>query len=134
MYHYETVINSGKLYEYAFAVRGESMDKEELESLKELVGRISARGEIWIDSEDFYVRKINWDIKPVDFGNGYGAGAEFSMEFSGHNKADPFPMPKEIFTFSADNLITQGSESEHDIGSQPLPKEFEDAIINKILE
>ncbi|TSC79528.1 MAG: hypothetical protein G01um101425_459 [Candidatus Peregrinibacteria bacterium Gr01-1014_25] len=93
-YHYAVDVDVDKLRTYLSEVarsRGEAFDAEAYE--KQWASTHIA-GEVWIDAETFYLRKIAWTATPRE-SKASGLSGTLTATFSEHNAADPILVPED---------------------------------------
>ncbi|MDD5469805.1 MAG: hypothetical protein PHO92_03345 [Candidatus Peribacteraceae bacterium] len=121
VFHYDVTMDPDLLVTFLRKVaeeKGEEFDETEV---RKSVGRMRMEGELWIDADTYYVRKLEWQIEqdPAD-DRGAQVTILFRMSMRDHNKADPIILPESAEPFSP--FVLLGGDV--DAGTSPALEEL----------
>ena len=107
VYHYEVEIDQAKLRAYLQSVleaRGEPVDAVVLD---QQAASIAGSGDVWIDADAFYLRRVRWSLRNPT--NPHGFRAEIDARLNSFNAAGPIELPVEAdpFPINVDQLLQQ---------------------------
>jgi hypothetical protein len=83
-YHYDVDLNKEKFLTFLERTAQENNKEFKAEDMMEFVNSIEGKGKLWIDTENFYLHRADWDVKlsPKD---GDELSFSFSVTLSDHN-------------------------------------------------
>lgn len=128
-YHYRVKVDNEKLIAYItdlYRERGEEFDPE---VIADEYKNFSASGELWIDAENYTMRKLYWELEPFTSSAGTSLAATIKARFYDFDDADPImapdsaTTPEQLLFFDA---ISEGASQEMKLNTQ-------ENIINSLL-
>ena len=99
-YHYDVTLDTEKLMGYLSTLAAERGEAFDVTDVKEDLSGITASGELWIDAETFYMRKISWNVQQIPIKGGGTASASVTITFRNHNAAPALEPPFEAKPFT----------------------------------
>lgn len=130
-YHYSVAIDPDKLRSYLEAVataRNETLDRA---SLAQSIAGLAATGEMWIDAQTFFLKKVTWEIQEFNTDQGMLSGS-FTLQLSDFDSAPSVAPPADAKPFSPSSFfgiqsgqnVSNGSLSFEQFGQyRSLPEE-----------
>lgn len=123
-YHYDTVLDKEKLAEYLDAVAEEKGEQFDTEEIIATIDEIEASGQLWIDTETFFVQKINWVVQSMPLKNGGTASITFTVTFRNQNESPAILPPQGakqfspaiFYTLPSDALFQEEMHNQYDSG------------------
>ncbi len=106
-YHYEVRVDPAKLRTYLQAVleaRGEPVDEALLDEQSKT---IDGSGEVWIDADTFYLRRVRWSLKDAAKQDGFTAEIDAHLEHFNAAKQIELPLGAEPFPLDVDQLLPE---------------------------
>ncbi|MDP7476905.1 MAG: hypothetical protein QF442_00485 [Candidatus Peribacteraceae bacterium] len=97
-YHYEVELDKKKLLAY-LAASGKDTASGDIQEIAEDMKNVVTNGEIWIDTETYFMHKISWSVSGLPISTGT-ASAEFVIDFRNHNAAPEIVPPTSAKIFS----------------------------------
>ncbi len=97
-YHYKVAVDHDRLLAYLQRAADEKGEELYAENVRDIVDNVIMEGELWIDTETFYIQKLKWDITNGD--EEEGTVISFAVTMKNHNSADPITPPEGAEPFS----------------------------------
>ncbi len=91
-FHYDVTLDPEKMAAYLQRVSEEKHQPLDRDSTLEDLQAYDAKGELWIDAESFFVRKIQWSIRPKS-GKATPYALTVTASLRDHNAAKPVEYP-----------------------------------------
>ncbi len=103
-YKYAVEIDPEKLLTYMRQLATEKGQEFSEEEIRQFLATFNAVGELWIDSETFYVHQLAWKITPSDASTTTPYTLGFTANLHDHGNAPPIVPPADAVEFSPDAL------------------------------
>lgn len=113
-YHYDTMINRDKLIRFLEGVARERTEPADPAQAQAFTERLDASGELWIDTDTFFVRALRWMITSKDITRPFSV--EFRLDLGDFNAADPIEPPADVLPLPEDSLSVLSNFA---VGSHP---------------
>lgn len=110
-YHYDVVINTEKLLAYLSEVYQKQNDTFDRSAYEESFIHMQAQGELWIDAENFYMQKLQWEISDLPLDGGDTASVAFTVHFRNHNSTPQITPPADAKQFTPEALFALPQEA-----------------------
>ncbi len=91
-YHYGVTLDPQKMAAYLQRLSEENHRPLDRDTTLDDLGAYETKGELWIDAETFFVRKIQWTIRPRS-GKSVPYALTVTAKLSDHNAAKPIEYP-----------------------------------------
>ncbi|PIR54433.1 hypothetical protein COU75_00785 [Candidatus Peregrinibacteria bacterium CG10_big_fil_rev_8_21_14_0_10_42_8] len=105
LYHYNVELDKEKLLAYLQKASLGDAAVDTVQLSRSLEG-VTAKGELWIDAETYYVHKLQWNIKEYPIQVGGMADIQFTVTFTDHNNAPDILLPLNAKEFSPYELLS----------------------------
>jgi len=115
-YHYAVALDPDKLIAYLEEVataRNETLDRD---SLASSIAGLKATGEMWIDAQTYYLKKVTWEIQELSTDLGMLSGS-FAVQLSDFDRAPPVAPPADAKPFSPASFFGIPSPQDGSSGS-----------------
>lgn len=133
MHHYNVEIDPEKLERFLATVAEAKKQKfEQREMVQEFFTKADVKGELWIDTETYFIHQISWTMNPA--ANEEQPNATIAIEINDHNAAKNILPPKNAIPLPLD-AWTMGIQRDALIDGAPdarLPAELENQLMESI--
>lgn len=130
-YHYDVELDAEKFVDYLKRSATASNEHFDETKIKQFLSQLGTDGELWIDAETFNVHRIVWKL---DFGLFVPIDVSFQMDLRDHNIAPAINFPSDALPFSPIELLDYQELSPPLDPTQEVPSDFEDQILNELIE
>jgi len=100
VYHILVELDPEKLLGYLAQVAGERQEPFDRSAAAHTLENLKASGELWVDADTFYLRRVSWDVESLEEENGMTVSGSFTVDLSDHNAAPPIIPPKDASPLS----------------------------------
>jgi hypothetical protein len=99
-YHYDVTIDPEKLLTF---MRSEAEERHQVfneDQASQFLQTFQATGEVWIDSESFFIRRLEWNVTSSEEKKESSLHANLHLDLTDHNTAPEISPPTDVKTFS----------------------------------
>ena len=121
-YHYDVAMDLEKLAAFLKRVADERGETFDAAATKEFLSSLHASGELWIDTETFYLHRIVWNIPSSEAG---GLSGQLRADLRDHDAAPPVTPPAQYKTFSPLLLLDDASFLQDFQNVAPIQEKFD---------
>ncbi len=101
-YHYDVRFDTAHVLESLMASAERSGEAFDAAKTQALLQRYAAKGEIWIDTHTFFIRRISWSIVPRDPREAHAWSTRLQIDMSDLDRAPDIVLPQNVQVLSPD--------------------------------
>ena len=131
VYDEEVSVDESKLLAYLAQVSEQRHESFDPQQWQKTLKSTDMRGELWIDAQTFFLRRIQWHIssndsrKPMDL--------TFQIDLQSHNAADPITPPADAKLLPVNPFESlRGDMMPPPVGGSGLPPELQKQLMDKL--
>ncbi len=140
VYHFGVTVDPEKLRTYLKQLAEERQEPYDEETVEAFIEQTVMTGQLWIDANDYYLRKVEWEAIQQEDGKTVGHFT-LALTFTDQNEAEAVIPPAESQEFSPFQFLQAGQptttplqELPAGLDTQNLTEEQQEALIEMLLQ